>query len=165
MYINIYSESHSVVSDSLWPHGLHSLLNSPGQSGLPCPPPGDLPNSGKEPRSPTLQGDSLPAEPPGMRKGRIPWYRPASLVFLCLCLTYSWNFKLEAISLYMYLYVYIYVIQKDLHLSFVWLCNVFLFLNCITKLDYRSLYRSSILITLEVNKGLYKWNIPKIPRN
>ena len=26
------SESHSVVSDSLWPHGLYSLWNSPGQN-------------------------------------------------------------------------------------------------------------------------------------
>ena len=34
-------------------------------SGLPCPPPGDLPNPGIEPRSPSLQEDSLPAEPPG----------------------------------------------------------------------------------------------------
>ena len=32
-------------------------------SGLPCPPPGDLPNPGTEPRSPTWQADSLPAEP------------------------------------------------------------------------------------------------------
>ena len=32
---------------------------------LPFPPPGDLPNSGIEPRSPTLQADSLPSEPPG----------------------------------------------------------------------------------------------------
>ena len=34
-------------------------------SGLPCPPPGDLPNPGIVPRSPTLQADSLPSEPPG----------------------------------------------------------------------------------------------------
>ena len=34
-------------------------------SGLPCPPPGDLPNPGKEPRSLTLQVDSLLTEPPG----------------------------------------------------------------------------------------------------
>ena len=33
--------------------------------GLPCPPPGDLPSPGIKPRSPTLQGDSLPSEPPG----------------------------------------------------------------------------------------------------
>ena len=37
-------------------------------SGLPCPPPGDLPNPGIEPRSPTLQADSLPSEPPGEPK-------------------------------------------------------------------------------------------------
>ena len=34
-------------------------------SVLPCPPPGDLANPGIEPRSPTLQEDSLPSEPPG----------------------------------------------------------------------------------------------------
>ena len=33
-------------------------------SGLPCPPPGDLPNPWIEPRSPALQVDSLPSEPP-----------------------------------------------------------------------------------------------------
>ena len=33
-------------------------------SGLPFPSPGDLSNPGIEPRSPTLQEDSLPAEPP-----------------------------------------------------------------------------------------------------
>ena len=37
-------------------------------SGSPCPPPGDLPNPGMEPRSPTLQADSLPSEPPGKPK-------------------------------------------------------------------------------------------------
>ena len=34
-------------------------------SGLPCHSPGDLPNPGIEPESPTLQVDSLPSEPPG----------------------------------------------------------------------------------------------------
>ena len=34
-------------------------------SGKPCPSPGDLPNPGIESRSPALQADSLPAEPPG----------------------------------------------------------------------------------------------------
>ena len=33
--------------------------------GLPFPSPGDLPNSGMEPRSPALQADALPSEPPG----------------------------------------------------------------------------------------------------
>ena len=34
-------------------------------SGLPFPSPGDLPNMGIEPRSPALQVDALPSEPPG----------------------------------------------------------------------------------------------------
>ena len=34
-------------------------------SGLPFPSPGDLPNQGIEPRSPTLQADALSSEPPG----------------------------------------------------------------------------------------------------
>ena len=68
--------SHSVASDSLLPHGQRSLAGySPWGfsrqeywSGLSCPPPGDLLNSGIEPRSPTLQADSLPTEPPGKPK-------------------------------------------------------------------------------------------------
>ena len=34
-------------------------------SGLPFPSPGDLPHSGIEPGSPTLQADTLPSKPPG----------------------------------------------------------------------------------------------------
>ena len=34
-------------------------------SGLPFPSPGDLPDPGIEPRSPTLQADALTSEPPG----------------------------------------------------------------------------------------------------
>ena len=60
-----WSESHTVVSDSLWPHRLYSPWYSPGQNtgkGIPSP---DLPNPGIKPGSPTLQADSLPAEPLG----------------------------------------------------------------------------------------------------
>ena len=39
-------------------------------SGLPFPSPGDLPNPGVEPGSPTLQADSLLSEPQG---SRFPW--------------------------------------------------------------------------------------------
>ena len=40
-------------------------------SGLPCPPPGDLPNSGTEPRSPIFQVDYLPLS----HQGRLAmWY-------------------------------------------------------------------------------------------
>ena len=34
-------------------------------SGLPCPPPGDLPDPGIEPGSPASQADALTSEPPG----------------------------------------------------------------------------------------------------
>ena len=34
-------------------------------SGLACPPPGDLPDPRIQPRSPALQADSPPSEPPG----------------------------------------------------------------------------------------------------
>jgi len=34
-------------------------------TGLPLSSPGDLPDTGIEPRSPTMQADSLPSEPQG----------------------------------------------------------------------------------------------------
>ena len=37
-------------------------------SGLPCPPPGDLPNPGINPRARARQADSLSSEPPGKAK-------------------------------------------------------------------------------------------------
>ena len=37
-------------------------------SGLPFPSPGDLPDPGIEPGSPTLQAATLPFEPPGKSK-------------------------------------------------------------------------------------------------
>ena len=37
-------------------------------SGLPCPPPGGLPDPGIKPGSPALQADSLPSEPAGNPK-------------------------------------------------------------------------------------------------
>ena len=66
------SESHSVVSNPLRPHGLYSRWNSPGQNtgvgSLSCLQ-GIFPTQGWiEPRSPTLQADSLPAEPQGKPK-------------------------------------------------------------------------------------------------
>ena len=56
------SASHSVMSDSLQPHGLSMEFSRPEYwSGQPFPSPGDLPIPGIEPRSPALQADSLPA--------------------------------------------------------------------------------------------------------
>ena len=43
------------------------LWDSPGKNTFPSP--GDLPDPGVEPRSPALQADSLPSEPPGKSYG------------------------------------------------------------------------------------------------
>ena len=68
------SESSSAVSDSLWPHGLyiHEFSRPDYWSGQPFPSPGDLPSPGIEPRSPSLQVDSFPAEPQGKSSGKDP---------------------------------------------------------------------------------------------
>ena len=70
-----FSESPSVMSDSLWPHGLQPVrLLCPWTSSCQNTvvgsfhSPADLPNPGIEPRSPTLQVDSLPAELTGKLK-------------------------------------------------------------------------------------------------
>ena len=66
----VMSLSHVQLFVTPWAvarQGLLSMRFSRQQywSGLPCPSPADLPNPGIEPRSPALQADSLPAEPPG----------------------------------------------------------------------------------------------------
>ena len=47
---------------------VHGDLQARILCGLPCPPPGALPNPGIEPRTPALQVDSLLSEPPGKPK-------------------------------------------------------------------------------------------------
>ena len=64
--------SRSIVSDSLRPHGLQptrllypwGFSRQENWSALPCPAPGDLPNPGMKVRSPALQVNSSPTEPP-----------------------------------------------------------------------------------------------------
>ena len=82
--------SRSVVSDSVTPWTvacqapLSMEFSRQGYwSGLPYPPPGDLPNLGMEPRSPALQVDSLTSEPPGKPKKHICC---CSVTKLCLTL-------------------------------------------------------------------------------
>ena len=66
-------------------------------SGLPFPSPGDLPNSGIKPESPTLQADALTSEPPGMPSAylRLLIFLPAVLIPACasssltFCMMYS----------------------------------------------------------------------------
>ena len=73
MYIrNGESVSCSVMSNSLQPlwtvahqDPLSLFSRQEYWSGLLLPTPWDLPNPGIKPRSPALQADSLPSEPPG----------------------------------------------------------------------------------------------------
>ena len=61
-HVRLFATTCTIASQA------HSPWNSPGKnywSGLPFPSPGDLPSSGIEPRSTTLQEDYLPSEPPG----------------------------------------------------------------------------------------------------
>ena len=68
--------SHSVMSDSLWPHGLQparllcpwGFSRQENWSRLPCPLSGDLPNPGIEPQSPTFHVNSLLTESLGKSK-------------------------------------------------------------------------------------------------
>ena len=64
------------LCDSPWtvcsPPGSSVHGDSAGENtgvALTCPPPGDLPDPGIETGYPTLQGDSLPTEPPGKPPG------------------------------------------------------------------------------------------------
>ena len=66
--------TRSLMSDSATPRTpAHQTPLSMGisrkeyWSGLPVPSPGHLPDSGIEPRSPALQADSFPSEPPGCK--------------------------------------------------------------------------------------------------
>ena len=66
---NVFSRvsvSRSVMSDSATPWTPLSMGFSRQEywSGLPFPSPGDLPDPGIKPGSPTLQAESLPSEPP-----------------------------------------------------------------------------------------------------
>ena len=71
--ICIYMHACSVMSDSVTPWTVVcqaplEFSRQKYQSRLAFPSPGDLSNPGIEPRSPTLQADSLLSEPPGKPK-------------------------------------------------------------------------------------------------
>ena len=65
--------SHSVVFDFLQPHGPSFSVHGIFQARIlkPFPSPGDLPNPGVKPRSPTFQANSLPAEAQGKPKNTV----------------------------------------------------------------------------------------------
>ena len=82
---NLLSVSHSVISDSLWPHSLSMEFSRQDYwSGLPFASPGDLWNPGIKPRSPSLQADSLPSEPPGKPEK---YYSDPIFKRMCVCIS------------------------------------------------------------------------------
>ena len=58
------SESGSLVFESM-DYPVHGILQARVLERIAVPFSRDIPNPGKKPRSPTLQADSLPAEPQG----------------------------------------------------------------------------------------------------
>ena len=64
------SERRSVVSDSLQLHTVRESLQARILEWVYFPSPGNLPNTGIEPRSPTLQADSLPPGRPIIGKSQ-----------------------------------------------------------------------------------------------
>ena len=56
---------------------VHGILQARILEWVAFPSPGDLPNTGIEPRSPTLQADSIPAEPQE---------KPCVCVCVCMCI-------------------------------------------------------------------------------
>ena len=109
---NLLLLSHSVMSDSLWPHGLqHARLLCPWifqariLNGLPFPSPGNLPNPGIEPLSPVspgLAGRFFTTEPPKSSYPKpIGWAFPltvslpqSSLLLLGISLQNKWEARL-----------------------------------------------------------------------
>ena len=91
---------HSAVSDYMTPRtGARQAPLSMGfsrqeyWSGLPCPPPGDLPDPGIKLRSPALQVDSLPTEPSGNCLHRKGLFQKGQLVLLGFLKQASWRFR------------------------------------------------------------------------
>ena len=87
-------------------------------SGLPCCPPGDLPNPGIKPRSPAFQVDSLPSEPPGSFTISF-----IILVYYDISLTINFNvayliLKFRWVCLLAYIYILTCIICSDLRPDF-----------------------------------------------
>ena len=89
----------SVMSDSLWPHGLytvHGISRPKYWSGQQFPSPGNLPNPGVKPRSPTLQAGSLLAE---LSREPIHFYVCVCVyIYVCVC-----------VCIYIYIFIYLFI--------------------------------------------------------
>ena len=88
------SEIHSFMSNSLWPMDSMEFSRQEYWSGYTRLPSEDLPHPEIESRSPALQMDSLPSDPP--RKPSIYTYEYMYYIYICLLLlshfSYLWLF-------------------------------------------------------------------------
>ena len=154
------------MSNSLRPHGLQlaRLLCPWGfsrpeyWSGLPCPPPGDLPDPGIEPRSPALQADSLLTEPPGKPentgvdsliclKGIFPTQESNCSPLHCRQILYQLSYQGSPSTSLMFTNIFLltWVYNKHLKLStadpwttWVWTAQVYLSVNFFQFSDHQS---------------------------
>ena len=94
-------------------------------SGLPCFPPGDLPNAGIECRSPALKVDSLPSEPPGkpILLNQVCWYFVEDVCIYVHWWSWPIIFFFCAVFAWLWYQDYGGLIEWDWECSF--LCNFF----------------------------------------
>ena len=111
------SVSLSVKSDSTTPRTVALQISLSIEfsrkdywNGQPFPSPGDLPNPVIKLRSPALQEDSLPFEPPGKHILRIVMNSFFIVDILCLlfsfqlCLQYIFNYKVKSTKIFLHNY-------------------------------------------------------------
>ena len=112
-------------------------------SGLPCPPPGNLPNPGIEPRPPALQADSLPSEPLGkpmstgvgsltIFEGIFPTQELNQDLLHCRCVLYQLDYQGRPMS-----YLTQDYLQKVRFCSHITLHCTFFFFYCKVSCVYR----------------------------
>ena len=76
--------------------------------------PEDLPDAGITPKSPVLQVDSLPSEPPGKSLIIIAYNIASFLLFIHLYILYSHEYKILSIYLCIPLVIYLEIIANNL---------------------------------------------------
>ena len=108
-------------------------------SGLPCRPPGDLPNQGIEPKSPALQSDFLPLNHQGS-------------IYMCVCVcvcTHIYVYIYVCVCIYTYLFRCFPIFKLGYVFSYCWaiLDATYLVDRCLQKLSvcalsFHSLHRA-----------------------
>ena len=90
-------------------------------SGLPFPSPGGLPDPGIEPRSPTLQADTLPSEPPGKPKSQLKRIYFLTDIFLSMIsfLSANYNFLFNFYAFSSFSWLALTVLKKKVFMQFL----------------------------------------------